>query len=69
MKLDQGDPFKGRKIDPDLMKFKNPDFGFNNHLIFEDSSDQPTLNISSNWRYLLDYTSLFPRFERVNNYI
>lgn len=33
---DFGDPFDGKPIDPDIIQFKNPDFGFNNPLIFEE---------------------------------
>ena len=62
-----GDPFEGKEIDPDNVTFQNPDFGFNNDLIFEDSSNYG--KFSSNWKYIMDYTTLFPRFERVSNYI
>ena len=50
------------------MEFQNPDFGFNNDLIFEDNS-QAFSKYSSNWKYIMDQITLFPRFERVKNYI
>ena len=65
---DFGDPFDGKPIDPDKMEFQSPDFGFNNHLIFEDNSGHCG-KYSSNWKYIMDYATLFPRFERVTNYI
>ena len=33
---DYGDPFKGQSIDPDVMDYQSPDFGFNNYMIFDD---------------------------------
>ena len=50
------------------MSFQNPDFGFNNDLIFEDNS-QHIGEYSRHWKYFLDYAKLFPRFERVTNFI
>lgn len=68
LQQDSGDPFEGKEIDPDNMTFQNPDFGFNNSLIFEDITPNNG-KYSSSWKYIMDYTTLFPRFERVTNYI
>ena len=35
LKKDFGCPFGGGEIDPGKMGHQNPDFGFNNHLIFD----------------------------------
>lgn len=64
---DYGDPFNGQKIDPDQMDFNSPDFGFDNFLIFDETA--PMGGKSQNWKFLMDYASNIPRFERVKNYI
>ena len=61
------DPFQGKEIQPDLLEFNFPDFGFENELCF--ISDDPNQKISPNWKYFMDYCSPFPKFERLNNYI
>ena len=68
LQKDYGDPFKGKAIDPDMVEFNSPDFGFDNELMFEEKNDGIG-NYSSNWKYFMDYTKKNPRFERVNNYI
>ena len=64
---DYGDPFEGKEIDPDEMKYQCPDFGFDNNLIFEEKNQIG--HYSANWKFFMDYASLFPRFERLANYI
>ena len=57
---DYGDPFGDAKIDPDEVEYQNPDFGFNNYLIFE--SEQQRLigadgtSLSANWKFFMDYS-------------
>ena len=67
LQKDYGDPFEGKAIDPDVIDYQCPDFGFDNDLIFEEKD--PSSQFSSNWRYFMDYSSPFPRFERLKNYI
>ena len=64
---DYGDPFEGKEIDPDEMVYQCPDFGFDNNLIFEEKNSIG--QYSANWKFLMDYASPFPRFERLANYI
>lgn len=68
---DSADPFKGQPIDPDNIEYQCPDFGFENHLNFalDDEDEQLKGNFSGNWKFLMDYASPFPRFERLKNYI
>ena len=61
------DPFKGAEIQPDMIDYNYPDFGFDNTLQF--MSDEQVGEMSSNWRFFIDYCSPFPKFERLNNYI
>jgi len=35
LKKDYGCPFEGKNIDPDQVKYQSPDFGFDNHLVFD----------------------------------
>ena len=49
------------------MVYACPDFGFDNKLIFEEKGS--IADYSSNWKFLMDYASPFPRFERLANYI
>ena len=72
MQRDFGDPFKGQSINPENTEYKNPDFGFNNHLNFEDPNEERLKTyggLSNNWRYVMDFAERAPRFERVRNYI
>ena len=67
---DYGDPFKGQIImDPDKMEYSSPDFGFDNFLCFDNVKESKPGDFSSGWRLLQDYSSPFPRYERLKNYI
>ena len=72
MQRDFGDPFKGKAINPENTEYKSPDFGFNNHLNFEDPDEEKLKTyggFSNNWKYVMDFAERAPRFERVRNYI
>jgi len=71
LQKDFGDPFKGEAIEPDRVEYGAPDFGFNNRLIFDSAPPTPVEpgSYSGNWKYLMDYSSPFPKFERLKNYI
>ena len=72
------------KLDPDTIEFNAPDFGYNNFLSFdEDTNDEvsryqiescksnndlPDMHING-WKKFLDFISLYPKHERVQNYI
>ena len=69
---DFGDPFKGENIDPEKVIYKCPDFGFNNLLNFNDPVEERKKmksGLSNNWKYVMDFAQMEPRFERVRNYI
>ena len=62
------------KLTPKMMKYKRPDFGFNDDMVFEnvdheyDIGDQP-LYKQAGWRKFMDAIAVFPQNERVKNYI
>ena len=64
---DYGDPFKDKDIDPDDMNYQSPDFGFDDHMVFEE--EPQTGSYSHGWKCIGDYVSRYSRFERVVNYI
>ena len=70
---DYGDPFGDAKIDPDEVEYQNPNFGFNNYLIFEGEQQRIVgadgSSLSSNWKFFMDYSSVYPRYERLKHYI
>ena len=52
--------------------FKCPDFGFDNLLNFNDPIEEKKKmknGMSNNWKYVMDFAQMEPRFERVRNYI
>lgn len=58
------------KITPDIIKFKRPDFGFNDFMTFDSESEKSSLNnTQTGWRRFMDAVSLSPQNERVQNYI
>jgi len=65
---DFGAPFKDKDIDPDDMNYQSPDFGFDDHMVFEEE-DAGSAGYSHGWKYIGDYVSRYSRFERVANYI
>lgn len=55
-------------MEPDDLKFKRPDFGFNNTLYYE--ADDPESPVTKDgWRKFLDCIKEEPKQERVRNYI
>ena len=69
LKKDFGDPFKGKLVNPDKLKYSSPDFGFDNFLNFDQVDMSKAGEFSPGWRLLQDYSSPFPRYERLKNYI
>ena len=73
LQKDYGDPFGDAKIDPDQVDHQNPDFGFNNYLIFEGESKGIArgdgTNFSNSWKFFMDYTAFEPKYERLKHYI
>ena len=61
LRQDFGDPFGDAKIDPEVLDYQNPDFGFNNYLIFEGEQQrivgEDGSSYSSNWKFFMDYAS------------
>jgi hypothetical protein len=55
------------KLTPDLIKFKKPDFGFNDYMTFDNIEEQ-TLN-GKGWRIFMDCVQREPENQRVINYI
>jgi len=55
-------------LDPDKIGFKQPDFGFNGELDFEALGANYS-NERSNWLKFMNCVSMFPKHERVKNYI
>ena len=53
------------KLNPDYVKYKRPDFGFNDYMTFNENE----YNALSGWNKLIPLLSIFPKYERVNNYI
>lgn len=53
---------KMRELDPSLRVYSVPDFGFRDELNING-------NISNVWTLLSDHISLFPKYERLRNYI
>ena len=66
----EGHKFDG-PLDPDKVHYSAPDFGFNNALTFEDDDEFEVEGDDGNagWRKFMDCVSMFPRFQRVQNYI
>lgn len=58
------------KLDPDEVGFLQPDFGFDGNFACHQDEDvtEETLG-KQNWKKLIDIVSLFPKHERVKNYI
>ena len=52
------------KLNPDLVRFNRPDFGFNDYMSFDEQCGS-----GKNWQKFMDCVSLFPKNERVQNYI
>lgn len=63
------------RLDPDSMPFAIPDFGFNNELSFNDlyysnmASEGMAFEGFIGWKKFMDCVSMYPRYERVQNYI
>jgi hypothetical protein len=51
-----------RELDPSLRAYSVPDFGFKDEL-------NSNGKISNVWTLLSDHISLFPKYERLKNYI
>jgi len=51
-----------RELDPSIRAFSVPDFGFEDQLNIDGK-------ISNVWTLLSDHISLFPKYERLKNYI
>jgi hypothetical protein len=51
------------KLDPEVIKFKRPDFGFNDKLTFDDLAEE------GGWKKFMDCVSMEPQNQRVQNYI
>ena len=54
------------KLDPNTVRFKLPDFGFDWRLDFEEQDEEVS---GAGWRRFMDCISIFPKHERVQNYI
>jgi hypothetical protein len=58
-------PKVDQRLNSDYVKFKRPDFGFNDYMTF----DENEYDALSGWNKLIPLLSIFPKYERVNNYI
>jgi hypothetical protein len=54
------------RLDPDSVEFGQPDFGFDSTVNFEWNNEE---SADKGWRRFMDCVSLFPKHERVKNYI
>ncbi len=58
------------KLTPDHVKYKRPDFGFNDYMNFNpDDDDEEQRGKGHLWRIFMDCVSSNPKNERVGNYI
>ena len=54
------------KLDPDNIGFNQPDFGFDYDFDFEENQSS---GAQRGWKRFMDTMSIFPKYERVKNYI
>jgi hypothetical protein len=55
------------RLDPDNIPFSQPDFGFDYDFEFNDAAANG--GAEQYWKQLTNLVSLYPRYERVKNYI
>lgn len=60
-----------QKIDPDEIGYAQPDFGFDTQLSFDyfDNQSEDQDFQGTGWNKFKDCVSMFPKYERVKNYI
>ena len=66
------DIYNQRKLEPDEMKYKRPDFGFNDRLTYtpvDEADVEKETYQGEGWRKFLDCIKIKPQNERVRNYI
>lgn len=56
-------------LDPDIIKYSYPDFGYDGILSFSENEDSDEGYKGSGWRKFMDCVSIQPKFERVKQYI
>lgn len=54
------------KLDPDNLGFPQPDFGFDYDFDFDENS---LTDNARGWKRFMDTMSVFPKYERIKNYI
>ena len=54
------------RLDPDSLGFNQPDFGFDYDFDFDDAQ---TTGSQRGWQRFMDTLAVFPKYERVKNYI
>ena len=59
---DRSHKFNSNKLDPDIIQYSKPDFGYNDFMTFEDEE-------TKGWLAMMDCVAILPKCERLRNYI